>query len=106
MIHPRQINPRQSAPETGRRRHLDPAAWVGVMIVGIVAGVLATVLFNALSGKREYDAEYHQAAADVARAASATLGASAAVSASSTRVGVQDAPATGASAATPVPGSR
>ncbi|MCF2134615.1 MULTISPECIES: hypothetical protein [Burkholderiaceae] len=77
-----------------------------MMIVGIVAGVLATVLFNALSGKREYDAEHHQAAADVARAVSATLGASAAVSASPARVGVQGAPVAGASAATPVPGSR
>ncbi|MCG1054617.1 hypothetical protein KQH49_06485 [Mycetohabitans sp. B5] len=106
MINPRQINPRQPAPEIGRRRHLDPAAWVGVIIVCIVAGVLATVLFNALSGKREYDAEHHQAAADAARAVSATLGASAAVSASPARVGVQGAPAVGASAAMPAPGSR
>lgn len=101
MINPRQFNPRQPAPKTDRRRHLDPAAWVGVMMVGIVAGVLATVLFNALSGKREYDAEHHHAVADVAPAVSAALGASTAVSASRSRGGVQ-----GASAATSAPRSR
>jgi predicted lipid-binding transport protein (Tim44 family) len=49
------------------QRRKDPTFWIGAMIILVVVLVLGTVLFNAISSKREYDREQAAGAADTSK---------------------------------------
>jgi hypothetical protein len=56
------------------KKKIDPVTWIGIFVFAVVAIMIAMLLYEAISGRDEYEAEQRADAASAVTAASAPAG--------------------------------